>query len=493
LAISFKVDASKNLKERVQRRCGMELAARFDSHTFHAFAKRIIDRFRPVLQGNDALNVDYKIGSPRMPSKQIEFGDLIPLATQILKASSIARNAVRRSYDYVFLDEFQDCTDKQYELVKVAFMGTSMLLTAVGDIKQKIMGWAGALDGIFEAFANDFKAKSLNLYLNFRSMPRLLQMQNEIIRKLDPLAVMPDEQITGDGGEIFVHSFQNQSLEANFLADQIEVWLDEEKIELSEIAILVSKQTNLYANSLMEVLSDRGIPFRNEQEMQDLSTEPVARLIIDFLLCLYCSREPKAWLRLMEQLTPFSDDDKQSNSREEIHDFLKLVRKKVAATKAPDDKFFNWYGYVKDFFDKIGIETLSALSPDYESHTRLKEVIIETKMRIEEFIGLDLTLPEALERFYEEQAIRILTIHKSKGLEFDSVIIMAIENEIFFGDQSANRCAFFVGVSRAKRRLLLTHTSERTRPPGHRSRWDVHRTPQLEYLGYAEPFKAKSP
>ena len=48
LAISFKVDASKNLKERVQRRCGSDLASRFDSYTFHAFAKRIIDRFRHI-------------------------------------------------------------------------------------------------------------------------------------------------------------------------------------------------------------------------------------------------------------------------------------------------------------------------------------------------------------------------------------------------------------------------------------------------------------
>ena len=62
LAISFKVDASKNLKERVMRRCGPNLASRFDSHTFHAFAKRIIDRFRPVLVGEDQLDPGYTIG-----------------------------------------------------------------------------------------------------------------------------------------------------------------------------------------------------------------------------------------------------------------------------------------------------------------------------------------------------------------------------------------------------------------------------------------------
>src|ERR1700674_3767605 len=63
LAISFKVDASRNLKDRVRRRCGPELASRLDSHTFHAFAKRLIDRFRPVLTGQDwTKTVDQTFG-----------------------------------------------------------------------------------------------------------------------------------------------------------------------------------------------------------------------------------------------------------------------------------------------------------------------------------------------------------------------------------------------------------------------------------------------
>lgn len=76
LAISFKVDASANLKERIRRRCGSHLSSRFDSYTFHAFAKRIIDRFRVVLTGNDALDADYKIGETRVSRRQIHFKDL---------------------------------------------------------------------------------------------------------------------------------------------------------------------------------------------------------------------------------------------------------------------------------------------------------------------------------------------------------------------------------------------------------------------------------
>ena len=97
-------------------------------------------------------------------------------------------------------------------------------------------------------------------------------------------------------------------------------------------------------------------------------------------------------------------------------------------------------------------------------------------------------MPKALERFSDDQAVRILTIHKSKGLEFDSVIIMAVENEIFFGNHDENRCAYFVGVSRAKRRLVLTYADQRERSAGYAKRWDVRRSAQNEYFGYATQF-----
>jgi superfamily I DNA/RNA helicase len=485
LAISFKVDASRNLKERVERRCGKLLSSRFDSYTFHAFAKRIIDRFRVLLTGNDALDSDYTIGSKKVPRKQVAFDDLVPLAIQILEVSPIARNAVRQSYTDVFLDEFQDCTNSQYRLVKVAFQGTNIRLTAVGDTKQRIMGWAGALDGIFHKFAEDFTAIPLNMYRNFRSKPRLLRMQNEIIRVLDPTSVMPEEELTGDEGEIFAWRFENEQSEAEYLADLISEWVENESVPLSEIAVLVSKQLNLYAKQLMMALEEKKIPYRNEQEMQDITAEPLAKLIVDYLLCLYGQREPKAWIRLMEQLTPFSDDDVQSSIRADFQKFLKAQKEKILVDEFLGGPFSSWQDAVSSFLEEVGIENLIALSPDYESHTRLAEVINDTQTRIKELLKVEPDLREALCRFSDEQSIRILTIHKSKGLEFDSVIIMAIENEIFFGDQEANRSAFFVGVSRAKRRLVLTHAENRDRPTGYTGYWKISRSAQAEFLNYA--------
>ena len=92
-------------------------------------------------------------------------------------------------------------------------------------------------------------------------------------------------------------------------------------------------------------------------------------------------------------------------------------------------------------------------------------MIQDTKKRIEELLKLEPDLPKALERFSDDQAVRILTIHKSKGLEFDSVIILGVEDQTFWGNADEERCAFFVGVSRAKRRLVMTVASARRTPP----------------------------
>lgn len=487
LAISFKVDASMNLKERVKRRCGHELSSRFDSYTFHAFAKRIIDRFRVVLTGQDSLKAGYTIGDQRVAGEQITFNDLVPLAIEILKSSEIARNAIRQTYSDVFLDEFQDCTNLQYELIKLAFQGTHVRLTAVGDTKQKIMAWAGALEGIFQTFAQDFSAVPLNMYRNFRSKPVLLRLQNKIIQKMDPNSVMPDEQLLGDEGKIIACEYHSSSDEATQLADFIQQWSNEEKVLLSEIAILISKQADLYGQLIMQELDKRQIPYRNEQQLQDISTEPITRLIVDYLLCLYGEKEPNAWIRLQEQLIPFTDDEEfEFSQRFYFHNFFSEQQRKVKQAIQNGNKYSDWWKSVKSFLQKLSIETIVALSPDYESKNRLKEIIQETKKHIDEFFQKEQDLVRALRCFSEDQAVRILTIHKSKGLEFHSVIMLGIEKETFWGNAEEERCTFFVGVSRAKQRLLLTYSQEREKPQGYTQRWNVNRNKHKEYWKYLE-------
>lgn len=486
LAISFKVDASTNLKERVKRRCGSELASRFDSYTFHAFAKRIIDRFRIVLTGENALPENYSIGDRKITGTQITFNDLVPLAVEILKTSNIARNVIRQTYSDVFLDEFQDCTNLQYELIKLAFQGTSARLTAVGDTKQKIMGWAGALEGIFETFAQDFSAEPLNMYRNFRSKPCLLRLQNKIIQNLDPNSVMPEELLRGDEGEILSYEFENDIEEAESIVKCISEWIYDEKIPLHEIAILVSKQAESYAAVIMKNLEEKNIPYRNEQQLQDISTEPITKLIIDYLLCLYGTREPQSWMRLQEQMLPFVDDEELEFSKQHyLQDFIINQKKIIEKSEKVSGRFTCWIDVIDPFINQLSIETITALSPDYESESRLREIVNSTITKIQELLEKESDLIKVLKSFLDDQAIRIMTIHKSKGLEFHSVIMLAVENETFWGNKDAERCAFFVGVSRAKQRLLITYSKERQKPEDVEEwKWKACRNKHAEYWGY---------
>jgi hypothetical protein len=91
---------------------------------------------------------------------------------------------------------------------------------------------------------------------------------------------------------------------------------------------------------------------------------------------------------------------------------------------------------------------------------------------------------QTLELLAAESGVRVMSIHKSKGLEFDAVVIPAVEHEMFFGDHDEARAAFFVGISRARSHLLLTYASTRRRPPRARH-WNVNRRPYQEFLGYA--------
>lgn len=489
LAISFKVDASQNLKARVRKRCGSELAARFDSHTFHAFAKRIIDHFRLVLTGKDALDPDYAVGPRRVQRRSITFNDMVPLAVEIVESSQIARNAIRQTYSHVFLDEFQDCTDAQYQLIKACFQGTSARLSAVGDTKQRIMGWAGALEGIVETYAEDFDALPLNLYQNFRSEPRLRRMQNAMVRVMDPPAALDDDDLTGDGGEIDVLRFDNDDDEANALADAVRGWIESDDVDPSEIAVLVSKQQNLYCQKLRAALDARGVPFRDEDEDQNLASEPVANLIVDFLLVAAGQRQPAPYRRLLD-LVVFGrglDPEREYQMRSRWDRFVAGVRQRIAIGETDLADLDDLQTIVNELLDIVGRDAVVGLSPAYAQGDFLQLQIEATTGRAHVLLSGGGDAAAALASFSGDRAVRIMSIHKSKGLEFDTVVVLGVEKQTFWGEAEAERSAYFVGISRAKRRLILT-VCEHREPPDGAKYWKVARTEHDEFVGYATPY-----
>lgn len=488
LAISFKVDASQNLKSRVRMRCGPELAKRFDSHTFHAFAKRIIDRFRPALTGPDALQPDYRVEKYRRKGHSITFDDMVPLAVKIVRSSKLAHNAIRQTYSHVFLDEFQDCTDNQYDLIRSCFHHSTIRLTAVGDAKQRIMTFAGALDDAFDLYTDDFDALSLKLYQNFRSAPKLRRMQNAMVRVMDPPAAVDDTELLGDEGEISVLRFDSDNDEAVSLADHVRLWIDD-GADPSEIAVLVSKQQSLYCQRLLSELTQRGVPYRDEDLTQNLASEPVARLIVDFLLVAAADRQPEPFQRLLDRVVfgQGLDQENEYRARSRLDRLVATVKRSVSkgAIDLADRDALR--AVVKKLLEVVGYDVVVALSPDYAQGSFLQEQIDATTDRLHKTLSESVDPATALGSFSGDRSVKIMSIHKSKGLEFDTVVILGVERETFWAEEETERSTFFVGISRAKRRLYLTVCGQRQRPEG-ATRWDVARTEHDEFVGFAAPF-----
>lgn len=484
LAISFKADAAANLAARVRNRVSADLANRLDSHTFHAFGLRLIERFRPVLSGSNALDPGFTIGKDRVPRTQITFEDFVPLATEILEQSPLVLAGLRATYSHVFLDEFQDCTASQYDLVRTAFLNTGTVLTAVGDSKQQIMGWAGAVDGIIKDFADDFDAVTLNLYQNFRSKPKLRRMQNRMIAVMEPTAAIPKEDLGGDDGEIRIMHTADEIQEAAQITAWIKALLMSGTPE-SEIAVLFRNQPDIYGFTLRRTLEESGIPCRDEQRLQDLSAEPLTKLLISYLETLMGIRNPASYVRLYRsRLFDSRDEDRHFSIRASWDEHLKETRALIEG----NDVGLAYRPLLEElasgFLNFFGAPAISALAPGYESPARVEQITRDIIDRIGEIITSDSAPVKSLALFAAESGVRVMSIHKSKGLEFDTVVIPAVEREMFFGDPGDARATFFVAMSRAKRNLLLTYSDTRNQPSGARH-WYYNRTPYQEFLDYA--------
>jgi superfamily I DNA/RNA helicase len=344
------------------------------------------------------------------------------------------------------------------------------------------MGWAGALEGIFLEFEKEFKATPLNLYQNFRSLPRIRRVHNSMVKDMDPEAAIDDEALQGDEGIVSIQEFENDDEEAKWIAESIITWRDS-GIPLKEIAVLCKTQPHLYAAPLMARLADQGIPFRNEQETQDLVCEPIFKIALDYLIVLLGSGESDSWERLTSTLCPEEFDDTDDLRARDWNQFIQDQKIVINGSRDFDAAWLS----VEALLQKLGDEGVTSLSVDYEDKARFEDLVKSTKDQIKDCFDPAQECVQALKGLSEINAVRILTIHKCKGLEFHTVVVQGVEEENFWGDQEAASCAYFVAISRAKEQLVVTTSAYRERPDGHTGAWRTNRNPQSDFLGYVEP------
>jgi DNA helicase II / ATP-dependent DNA helicase PcrA len=527
LAVSFKRDAARNLKDRVILRSGRKLASRFDSLTFDAFSKGLFDRFRAALPAVFRPSADYRIdfgiqrardmrdlleqlppreglttaeiqqiqertfenrylcGVPldaagiqgtqighraaralwgyllheQAPSR-VSFPMISRLVDLLLRTNPHLLAALRQTYRFVFLDEFQDTTSLQYALTRTCFLGTSANLTAVGDGKQRIMAWAGALDGIFAAFQEDFAAVQRRLLYNFRSAPRLVEMQHAIVMALEgrDVARSVSRADSGTDGECFVLSFPDHEREANYLAERVANWITNDGLAPRDICILTRQRVEQYTEVLVQALAEQGIQGRVESELQDLLAEPITTLVIHLLRLLVQRRCAVAWEEIVEMLVRVRGSDTDEAERSmygEIRGFLEETRGLDLGNATDENDVRSLVERIVAF---VGRDALASIYPQYEQGEYLGELLVAITTHLVKYRA-GRGWVEALDHFEGKTSVPIMTIHKSKGLEYHTIIFVGLEDSALWGfarNPAEETCAFFVAFSRAKQRVLFS-------------------------------------
>ena len=528
LAISFKRDAAVNIMERVKARCGDELSRKFTSLTYDAFAKRILDQFMNALPAEyipkhryDVLvnYVDlydtFRLLEPTVYNKynrtqitrafdnisipfnakpksdleaaainvkkaylhgqqglscRLTFKTITKLSKYIILSNEIIKKALQMTYSHVFLDEFQDTTTLQYEFIKTCFHNSDAVLTAVGDDKQRIMVWAGADRDIFNKFRDDFDATEQSLIINHRSAPRLIHLQKLLAGQItgNEEEVQSSGEWDEEDGICEIWNYPNPDKEAKDIANEIEQWFSDEELKPRDISVLVRQRPDRYTSDLISELKDKGILARNESYLQDLLAEDAAKVILNFMYSMLNKKARQEWIDLLNLLRYFngilaSDDSSDSQMKlieRDLSEHLQLIRAELedVANKSTLEAVL-WK--ILEIFD---IQSFKNHFPQYRRGSYLDELISSTAKHLwDEYEEYGDWL-QAVQTFRGDFSIPIMTVHKSKGLEYDTVIFVGLEDSAlwnFANLQDEESCTLFVALSRAKERVVFTFSDIR--------------------------------
>jgi superfamily I DNA/RNA helicase len=530
LAISFKRDAARNLAERVAKRCPPEQARRFNSYTFDAFAKSLVDRFCAAVPEPYRPPADYRIVMPRRQ----DYGDFLdahefrgvnadqferaiararlPVADQgtelqravaaywhaqyndqddallsfpminrlvelLIRQNPSILRALHLTFPVVFLDEFQDTTFAQFQLLRGAFDGSGAIFTAVGDDKQRIMVWAGAMPNAFAQFEQHFAAERISLISNWRSHEDLVRIQHIIASRIDPNVEEPEARADRlvDGDVAAIWEFETQDEESECLAQWIEREVQSGNVEPHDVAILVRMRADEVEGQLSAAFGYRGLRLRNvarnvgDIAIQDLLGEDLTQILLRLMRLGATARSPEHWSTALLDLqflqaVDFDDETGQQLLQERLQKFVREMRRTLKRLDPVPDSAAEAAQAALDF---IGTEVLRQAFPSYQRQPDFDRVWNGFTLLLQESLQHAETWSGALDEFEGLGQIALMTIHKSKGLEFHTIIFYGLDNQTWWSltpDRIEELNSFFVAFTRAKQRAFFTLCIERGEP-----------------------------
>lgn len=430
----------------------------------------------------------YKLYEEYLKSNNlVDFDDLLCLTYNILANNPTLSRQISDRYKYIMVDEYQDTNDLQYKLLRQLCYNHQNLVV-VGDDDQSIYGWRGARIENILNFKDQFNdVKLIKLETNYRSTPSILKAANELIDHnrsrlgKNLVSQLPDENPI----EILEHNDEN--VEAKNIAAKINKLLAS-GVSASQIAILY--RVNALSRSLEDGLNKARIPYKmvggvkfyERAEIKDIIS--YLRLILnpndDFSLTRIINRPKRGLGKIsLAKLEKFAFDSKTSLynaiyiasedvlSKKLSQTLIELANNiKELSTLAPYDlisRFDSTFG-IKEYYNSLPDGAERVINID-EFYALLKDHILNTpEFDLEEFLN-ELALESEQDRISDD-AISIMSVHASKGLEFEHLFVIGLEEGFFplLGDGSdieEERRLAYVAITRAKKGLNLSYSNSR--------------------------------
>ncbi len=427
----------------------------------------------------------------------LDFDDLLVKTYKLFKENPDTLNFYQNKFKYIFVDEFQDTNTAQYELVKL-LAGDNKNIFAVGDEDQCIYSWRGAQVENVKRFTKDFEnCKIFKLEQNYRSTKNIINVANKVI-KFNHSRIDKNLWTNNDNGsEIEIKQTYNDIEEAEFIAEKINDLVEDGGKKYSDFAILM--RVNSLSRIIEEKLLTYNIPYRvyggykffERKEIKDTTaylylienpndTEATLRMLsfpkkgigdvtisnlieiaennnISVLNLIMNAEKYGVSGSLLSKLKTIQDLFNDLNEKKEamdLNEFVEYLIKRVGikeaiGTKTEDDlnKCLNIDDFVKSVNEYSSANQDASIDDFLQSITLMRD--IDSMNESDDFVSL-------------------LTIHSAKGLEFDTVFIVGLNDGLFPLSRAINspdpndleeeRRLMYVAITRAKNKLFLSRS-----------------------------------
>ena len=448
-----------------------------------AFDKFVASEYDQVVK-----DVYEKYDKKLKQNNSVDFDDLLILPIELFRKHPDVLEKYQNLYQYLLIDEYQDTNEAQYKLTKM-ISAKSRLITCVGDDSQSIYSFRGANYKNILNFEKDYPdAKTILLEQNYRSTSNILDAANQVIRNNKMKKEKNLWTARGVGEKIKYYRAYNERDEAQYVIRKIKE-LTNKGVEYQDMAVLY--RTNAQSRVLEEEMLKENLPYRvigsfyfySRKEIKDLIA--YLRLIHnpkDNVSLLRVINTPKRGigLKTIENLTAIADAQEIS-IYEAIQSGKEMEFKKLIEDLTALKEELTLTELIDKVLDTSGIKAELESEKTLESELRL-EYLEEFKsitksfeerdglISLEEFL-LEISLISDVEEYKDDpNRISLMTIHSVKGLEFNHVFVVGLEEGIFphmnslmeNSELEEERRLAYVAITRAKDDLHLVNARHRT-------------------------------